>query len=84
MVFVLNVLAFVLIGLQIRPILEHLEPAVHARGISIVSLAALDDASSPAIAWVMTVQHAGPQTARAGAHPPLSLEPATEQCVHSA
>jgi monovalent cation/hydrogen antiporter len=53
MVFVLNVLAFVFIGLQIRPILTSLEPAARARYL-VVAGAVLLTVIVVRIAWVMT------------------------------
>jgi CPA1 family monovalent cation:H+ antiporter len=50
-VFVMNVLAFVLIGLQIRPILESLEPAVRSQYFT-VAAAVLATAILVRIAWV--------------------------------
>ena len=51
-VFVLNVLAFVLIGLQIRPILGALEPAVRQRYL-IVALAVLGTVIAVRFMWVL-------------------------------
>jgi monovalent cation/hydrogen antiporter len=51
-VFVLNVLAFVLIGLQIRPILGALEPAVRQRYL-IVALAVLGTVIAVRALWVL-------------------------------
>jgi monovalent cation/hydrogen antiporter len=50
-VFVMNVLAFVLIGLQIRPILESLEPAVRSQYFT-VAAAVLATVIGVRIAWV--------------------------------
>ena len=52
-VFVLNVLAFVFIGLQIRPILEALDPAARTRYFSVAG-AVLLTVIVVRIAWVMT------------------------------
>lgn len=51
-VFVLNVLAFVLIGLQLRPIFESLEPAERIHYLQIAG-AVLGTAIGVRIAWVM-------------------------------
>ena len=51
-VFVLNVLAFVLIGLQIRPILAHLSPAQRARDVGFAA-AVLGTVIGVRIVWVM-------------------------------
>jgi CPA1 family monovalent cation:H+ antiporter len=51
-VFVLNVLAFVFIGLQIRPILETLEPAMQTRYLAIAGSVLLT-VVVVRIAWVM-------------------------------
>jgi monovalent cation/hydrogen antiporter len=51
-VFVLNVLAFVFIGLQMRPILSDLDPAVRLRYLS-VAAAVLATVIAVRIAWVM-------------------------------
>ncbi|HEX4446314.1 MAG TPA: cation:proton antiporter, partial [Polyangiaceae bacterium] len=51
-VFVLNVLAFVLIGLQIRPILEHLSSAQRARDLGFAG-AVLATVVVIRVAWVM-------------------------------
>ena len=52
-VFVLNVLAFVFIGLQIRPILTSLEPATRTRYLEVAG-AVLLTVIVVRIAWVMT------------------------------
>jgi monovalent cation/hydrogen antiporter len=51
-VFVMNVLAFVLIGLQIRPILESLEPAIRTQYFT-VAAAVLATVILVRIAWVI-------------------------------
>lgn len=52
-VFVLNVLAFVFIGLQIRPILTSLEPATRTRYLEVAGVVLLT-VIVVRIAWVMT------------------------------
>lgn len=52
-VFVLNVLAFVLIGLQLRPILTELDPAQRSRYL-VVAAAILGTVILVRLAWVMT------------------------------
>jgi CPA1 family monovalent cation:H+ antiporter len=52
-VFVMNVLAFVLIGLQIRPILESLEPAVRSQYLA-VATTVLTTVILVRIGWVFT------------------------------
>lgn len=52
MVFVLNVLAFVFIGLQVRPIVEQLEPAVRTQYL-VVAAAVLATVVIVRIVWVM-------------------------------
>jgi CPA1 family monovalent cation:H+ antiporter len=56
-VFVLNVLAFVLIGLQLRPILESLEPAQRTNYFQ-VALAVLGMVIAVRIAWVFIYNRA--------------------------
>src|SRR4051812_40037218 len=53
-VFALNILAFIFIGLQIRPILEHLDPA-QRRQYVIVAVAIVLTVIAVRIAWQMTV-----------------------------
>jgi Na+/H+ antiporter len=77
MVFVLNVMAFVFIGLQIRPILESLEPSVRTRYF-LVSLAVLVTVIVVRIAWVMTYNAAVRfRVRRVGFHPPRPMLPPT-------
>jgi NhaP-type Na+/H+ or K+/H+ antiporter len=52
-VFIMNVLAFILIGLQIRPILEHLDPELRTRYF-LVAGAVLIAVIVVRFAWVMT------------------------------
>ena len=52
-VFVLNVLAFVFIGLQVRPILAHLEPAARGRYFAVAG-AVLVTVIAVRIAWHMS------------------------------
>jgi CPA1 family monovalent cation:H+ antiporter len=56
-VFVLNVLAFVVIGLQVRPIVERLSPAARAQDLRF-ALAALATVIGARIAWVLSVNAA--------------------------
>jgi len=76
-VFVLNVLAFVFIGLQIRPILENLEPDVRTRYI-LVAGAVLLTVILVRVAWVMFHNAAARwRIRRAGFHPPRPMSPPT-------
>ena len=76
-VFVLNVLAFVFIGLQIRPILTGLEPETRARyflaaGAVVVTVIVVR------IAWVMTHNTIYRwKVRRFGFHPPRPMSPPT-------
>ncbi len=68
-VFVLNVLAFVLIGLQIRPILENLHPAQRIEYLTVAG-AVLATVILVRIAWVMTYNMVARLKARIlGFHP---------------
>jgi Na+/H+ antiporter len=72
-VFVLNVLAFVLIGLQIRPILEQLDPAQRAQ-YGAVAAAVLATVILVRIAWVMTYNTIARLKIRLfGFHPPRPM-----------
>jgi monovalent cation/hydrogen antiporter len=62
-VFVLNVLAFVLIGLQVRPILEALEPAERVSYLQI-ALSVLGMVVAVRVAWVMLYNRAATYKAR--------------------
>ncbi len=76
-VFVLNVLAFVFIGLQIRPILESLEPAVRTR-YGLVALAVLITVMVIRIVWVMSYNAVIRwRVRRFGFHPPRPMLPPT-------
>jgi Na+/H+ antiporter len=72
-VFVLNVLAFVLIGLQIRPILEALDPAQRAQYLGLAG-AVLATVIVVRIAWVMTYNTIARLKVRLfGFHPPRPM-----------
>src|SRR5262245_15981035 len=76
-VFVLNVLAFVFIGLQIRPILSSLEPEVRTRYLWVAG-AVVMTVILVRIAWVMF--HNGLwlwRIRRVGYHPPRPMPPPT-------
>jgi CPA1 family monovalent cation:H+ antiporter len=76
-VFVLNVLAFVFIGLQIRPILSNLEPALRARYLS-VSGSVLLTVILVRILWVLCHNTVDRWRIRAfGFHPPRPMNPPT-------
>jgi CPA1 family monovalent cation:H+ antiporter len=76
-VFVLNVLAFVLIGLQIRPILARLSTAERTE-YGLVALAVLAVVILVRIAWVMTYNTGARLHARwFGFHPPRPMLPPT-------
>jgi CPA1 family monovalent cation:H+ antiporter len=76
-VFVLNVLAFVFIGLQIRPILTNLEPAVRIRYLYVAS-AVLLTVIVVRIVWVMTHNALMRwRIRRYGFHPPRPMLPPT-------
>jgi monovalent cation/hydrogen antiporter len=76
-VFVLNVLAFVFIGLQMRPILTRLEPAMRTRYLSIAG-AVLLTVIVVRIAWVMTHNTVVRWKNRVfGFHPPRPIQPPT-------
>ena len=62
-VFVLNVLAFVLIGLQLRPIWNRIDPSQHASHV-MVALAVLATTILARFAWVMTYDAAARSWAR--------------------
>jgi Na+/H+ antiporter len=69
-VFVLNVLAFVFIGLQIRPILSGLDPAARAQYFQ-VAIAVLLTVIVVRVAWVMTQNAIARWQIRVyGFHPP--------------
>ena len=76
-VFVLNVLAFVFIGLQIRPILESLEPDIRTRYL-LVAGAVVVTVIVVRIVWVMTHNAAARwKIRRFGFHPPRPMSPPT-------
>jgi monovalent cation/hydrogen antiporter len=76
-VFLLNVLAFVFVGLQIRPILSGLEPAVRTRYL-LVALAVLLTVIIVRIAWVMSYNFVvRMRVRRRGFHPPRPMLPPT-------
>ena len=76
-VFVLNVLAFVFIGLQIRPIFENLDPDARARYI-LVAGAVLATVILVRIAWVMFHNSVARwRIRRVGFHPPRPMSPPT-------
>jgi CPA1 family monovalent cation:H+ antiporter len=72
-VFVLNAFAFVLIGMQLRPIWERLDPPLRHQ-YAIVALAVLVTVIVVRFAWVMTyntyIRH---RIARRGFHPPRPM-----------
>jgi CPA1 family monovalent cation:H+ antiporter len=69
-VFVLNVFAFVFIGLQIRPILIGLDPAVRLRYVTVAGVVLLT-VIAVRIAWVMTYNAVLRwRIGRVGFHPP--------------
>ena len=73
MVFVLNVLAFVLIGLQIRPILDRLQPDVRTQYFT-VAIAVLVTVIAVRIAWVMSYNTVLRwRIRRVGFHPPRPM-----------
>ena len=76
-VFVLNVLAFVFIGLQIRPILTSLEPGTRLRYLWVAGLVLLT-VIVVRILWVMTHNTiARWNIRRSGFHPPRPTQPPT-------
>jgi len=76
-VFVLNVLAFVFIGLQIRPILESLAPETRKRYL-LVACAVVLTVIVVRIVWVMTHNTAYRwKIRRFGFHPPRPMSPPT-------
>ncbi|HEY7113749.1 MAG TPA: sodium:proton antiporter [Thermoanaerobaculia bacterium] len=76
-VFVLNVLAFVFIGLQLRPILQSLAPDVRTRYL-LVAAAVVATVILVRIAWVMTHNTlARSRIRRVGFHPPRPMSPPT-------
>ncbi len=76
-VFVLNVLAFVFIGLQLRPILESLAPDIRARYL-LVAAAVVATVIVVRIAWVMTHNTILRWRFRqVGFHPPRPTSPPT-------
>jgi monovalent cation/hydrogen antiporter len=78
-VFLMNVLAFVLIGLQIRPILEPLEPEVRTRYFYVAG-AVLVTVILVRIAWVMTYNVFAKLKARIyGFNPPRPMLPPTSR-----
>jgi CPA1 family monovalent cation:H+ antiporter len=73
MVFVLNILAFIFIGLQIRPILESLEPAMRGRYFT-VGAAVLTTVIVVRLAWHMSFNAVLRwQDRRHGFHPPRPM-----------
>lgn len=76
-VFVLNVLAFVLIGLQIRPILESLAPETRVHYL-IVASTVLAAVIAVRFAWVLSARALGALRIRVqGYHPPRPMQPPT-------
>jgi len=76
-VFVLNVLAFVFIGLQIRPILASLDPDMRTRYLSVAG-AVLFTVIVARIVWVMTHNTVVRwKIRRFGFHPPRPIQPPT-------
>jgi CPA1 family monovalent cation:H+ antiporter len=76
-VFVLNVLAFVFIGLQIRPILAGLEPGTRARYLFVAGVV-LVTVIVVRIVWVMTHNTVVRwKIRRFGFHPPRPTQPPT-------
>jgi CPA1 family monovalent cation:H+ antiporter len=76
-VFVLNVLAFVFIGLQIRPILASLESDMRTRYLSVAG-AVLLTVIVARIVWVMTHNTVVRwKNRRFGFHPPRPIQPPT-------
>jgi CPA1 family monovalent cation:H+ antiporter len=76
-VFVLNVLAFVLIGLQMRPILESLDPATRAHYLQVAGIV-LVTVIVVRVAWVMTYNTIVRwRVRRYGFHPPRPMLPPT-------
>ena len=76
-VFVLNVLAFVFIGLQIRPILTNLEPDTRERYLFVAGVVVLT-VIVVRIAWVMTHNTLARWKIRVfGFHPPRPISPPT-------
>jgi len=76
-IFLLNVMAFVLIGLQIRPILDSLEPSVRTR-YGLVALAVLFTVIAIRIVWVMSYNFVARWRVRqVGFHPPRPMLPPT-------
>jgi len=72
-VFVLNVLAFFLIGLQIRPIMEALDPAQQAQYLAVAG-AVLATCILARILWVMSYNTVVRwQVRRRGFHPPRPM-----------
>jgi CPA1 family monovalent cation:H+ antiporter len=76
-VFVVNVLAFVFIGLQIRPILADLEPAARVQYLAVAG-AVLVTVIVVRIAWVMSYNAVVRwRVRRYGFHPPRPMLPPT-------
>jgi len=76
-VFVLNVLAFVFIGLQIRPILTNLEPDTRMRYLFVAGVV-LVTVIVVRIVWVMTHNTVARwKIRRFGFHPPRPISPPT-------
>jgi CPA1 family monovalent cation:H+ antiporter len=76
-VFVLNVLAFVFIGLQIRPILASLEPTIRARYLYVAAVVLLT-VILVRIAWVMLHNTVARwKIRRFGFHPRRPIQPPT-------
>ena len=72
-VFMLNVLAFIFIGLQIRPILEGLEPAVRGRYFAVAAVVLLT-VIAVRIAWHMSFNAViRRRDHRLGFHPPRPM-----------
>jgi len=76
-VFVLNVLAFFMIGLQIRPIMEALDPAQQTQYLAVAG-AVLATCILARILWVMSYNAVVRwQVRRHGFHPPRPMSPPT-------
>jgi CPA1 family monovalent cation:H+ antiporter len=74
-VFILNVMAFVLIGLQVRPILESLEPATRTNYLY-VAVAVLITVIVVRVVWVMLFSEVRRwKIAHYGFHPPRPMAP---------
>jgi CPA1 family monovalent cation:H+ antiporter len=76
-VFIVNVLAFILIGLQLRPILEGLQPDMRTRYMFVAS-AVLGTVIVVRFAWVMAFNYVTrSRVRRYGFHPPRPMQPPT-------